>query len=58
MSETGTTSFEDIKFGGGGGGGGGGNKVKNFVFEEESISIPEQIHIDVPTPIQNEINCS
>ena len=43
-----TTFFEDIEFE-------ERNKVKNFVFEEESISIPESIHIDVPTPIRDEI---
>ena len=40
--------FEDIEFG-------GRYKVKNFIFEEKSISIPESIHIDIHTPIQDEI---
>jgi len=36
--ETGTTTFfEDIEFG-------GKNKVRNFVLEEESVTIPEPIH--------------
>jgi hypothetical protein len=37
--ETGTTTFfEDIEFG-------GKNKVRDFVLEEESVTIPEPIHI-------------
>ena len=45
------TFFEDIEFG-------GRNKVRNFVLEEESISIPEPIHIVAsdeasPEPLQD-----
>ena len=32
-----TTFFEDIEFG-------GKNKVRDFVLEEESVTIPEPIH--------------
>ena len=36
--ETGTaTFFEDIEFG-------GKNKVRDFVFDEESVTIPDLIH--------------
>ena len=39
--ETGTaTFFEDIEYG-------GKNKVRDFVLEEESVTIPELIHIVV-----------
>ena len=39
--ETGTTTFiEDIEFG-------GKNKVRDFVLEEESVTILEPIHIVV-----------
>ena len=40
--------FKDLEFG-------GRHKVKDFVFEEESISIPESIHINITSPIQDEI---
>ena len=42
------TFFEDIEFG-------GRNKVKDFVFEEEWVSLPKLIHTVVPTPIQHKI---
>ena len=42
------TFFEDIEFR-------GRNKVKDFVFEEELVSLPKPIHTIVPTPIKDKI---
>ena len=42
------TFFKDIEFR-------GRNKVKDFVFEEELVSLPKPIHTIVPTPIKDKI---